>query len=279
MVSADVHDVEGGDSSIDITRLERESERLREVFHNAKPWPHLVIDDILRQDIAIRAAANFPKLGKVRSRLAWLLQARSFERRVERHDPAIVKLFEELHGRRFTSWLERLTGIDHLDPDMDMIGAGIHQGGNGSFLRVHADHNTHPHDTKRFRRVNVLLYLNETWKQEWNGDLELWDRHAIGCEKRVEPIINRCIVMAVDDTSYHGYGPLRLPNGLTRNALAAYYYSDVAAEGQTHDPHPTTLPRLKNQSAISIFSQRVRRALLKRVEKALEFMRSQNRQH
>jgi hypothetical protein len=174
-----------------------------------------------------------------------------------------------LEGARFTRLLEQITGIEGLEADRELVGAGLHQGGQGSYLRIHADHNTHPTNGLRFRRINILIYLNTRWEAQWNGDLELWDREAASCEKKIEPRFNRCAILAVDDTAYHGYGPLRVPNGVTRNALAEYYYADVAAEGQTDMPHPTTLPTLRGEYPIIALLHRARISTLSRIEKAI----------
>jgi Rps23 Pro-64 3,4-dihydroxylase Tpa1-like proline 4-hydroxylase len=254
-------------SVIDYSGFEDRVEEFKAQFNAATPWPHLVIDNFLQSEIATRAADAFPTPDKRKERLARFLGARSYGVRVEDQDPALGAIFEELQGARFTRFLARLSGIDDLAADRERIGAGLHQGARGSYLRIHADHNTHPQDGSRFRRINVLVYLNSRWESEWNGDLELWDRNATSCRKRVEPIFNRCAILPVDDTAYHGYGPLRVPIGVTRNALAEYYYSDVAAVGQTLEPHPTALPELEGEDALTSLSHRARRAILARVEK------------
>jgi Rps23 Pro-64 3,4-dihydroxylase Tpa1-like proline 4-hydroxylase len=254
-------------SAINYAAFEDQIEALKAAFDAGHPWPHLVIDNFLQNEVATRAAEAFPTPDKRKERLARFLGARSYGVRVEDHDPALGAIFEELQGARFTRFLEKLSGIDDLAADRERIGAGLHQGARGSYLRVHADHNTHPKDGSRFRRLNVLVYLNKRWESEWNGDLELWDRKATSCQKRIEPIFNRCAILPVDDTAYHGYGPLRVPVGVTRNALAEYYYSDVAAVGQMHDPHPTALPELRGEDVLTSLSHRARRVILARVEK------------
>jgi Rps23 Pro-64 3,4-dihydroxylase Tpa1-like proline 4-hydroxylase len=254
-------------SAIDYSGFEDRVEALRAQFSAATPWPHLVIDNFLQPEIATRAADAFPTPDKRKERLARFLGARSYGVRVEDQDPALGAIFEELQGARFTRFLASVSGIEDLAADRERIGAGLHQGARGSYLRVHADHNTHPKDGSRFRRINVLVYLNRRWESKWNGDLELWDRNATSCQKRIAPIFNRCAILPVDDTAFHGYGPLRVPNGVTRNALAEYYYSDVAAVGQTHDPHPTALPQLKSEDLLTSLTHRARRVILARVER------------
>jgi hypothetical protein len=258
----------GADSGpIEFKHLEHRVAELRSEYQTATPWPHLVLDDFLRGDVAARGAATFPRLDTLRLRLARLLEARAHEWLVDSHDPAIASIFEALQGERFTAFLKAITGISDLAPDRQFVGAGLHQGARGSYLHVHADHNTHPDDPTCFRRVNVLLYLNDRWERNWNGDLELWDRTAGGCCKRIEPKFNRCAILLVDDTAFHGYGPLRVPHNGTRKAIASYYYSNSPAAGQSSEPHPTTLPALGGESFISVFAHGIRRKILHRIEK------------
>jgi hypothetical protein len=254
---------------VDFGRLECVAGRLRAEFSSARPWQHIVIDDFLTKAAATEAAAAFPPMDPARRRLAWTLGGRSYLGSIGPGEGLIKTIFDALHSRRFVALLEAITDIDHLEPDRENIGAGFHQGSRGSYLRLHADHNTHPNDPASFRRVNVLLYLNSEWAAEWNGDLELWDRDARDCKKRIAPLFNRCAIMQVDDSAFHGYGPLRLPAARTRNALAAYYYAETPAGLQTMVPHPTILPPLANESRIAALAERVRRVLLDRAEKAL----------
>ena len=57
-----------------------------------------------------------------------------------------------------------------------MDGGGLHQTLTGGHLNIHADFSTHHVHENWARRVNILLYLNEEWRDEWGGELELWDR-------------------------------------------------------------------------------------------------------
>ena len=55
-------------------------------------------------------------------------------------------------------------------------GGGLHQSPAGGFLNIHADFTVHPHHRNWQRRANLLLYLNDDWKPEYGGDLELWTK-------------------------------------------------------------------------------------------------------
>ena len=72
-------------------------------------------------------------------------------------------------------------------PDWTMDGGGLHQTLRGGHLNIHADFSTHHTHENWARRVNILLYLNEEWRDEWGGKLELWDQDMTACQARVTP--------------------------------------------------------------------------------------------
>jgi hypothetical protein len=124
--------------------------------------------------------------------------------------------------------LEELTQIEEpLLADPSLFGAGLHQSMNGAFLNVHVDYNIHP-ETKFHRRLNVLVYMNPNWKEEYEGHIELWDltgkeRKQLG---RFSPDFNRCVIFETNEISFHGHPKkLNTPEGVSRKSLATYYYT------------------------------------------------------
>ena len=135
-------------------------------------------------------------------------------------------LLYQLNSSVFVNFLEELTGVGGLIPDPHFEGGGLHQIERGGFLKIHADFNRHP-KLNLDRRLNLLLYLNEDWKDDYGGHLELWDREVARCVKRIAPVFNRCVVFTTTDFSFHGHPePLACPPAVTRKSLALYYYSN-----------------------------------------------------
>jgi len=124
------------------------------------------------------------------------------------------------------AWLSELTGIEGLVSDDTLEGGGLHQSPRGGFLNVHADFTMHHHHKNWRRRINLILYLNEGWQEEWGGSIELWDREMKRCEARVAPLLNHALIFNTDQHSFHGF-PDRLscPEGVSRKSLALYYYT------------------------------------------------------
>jgi hypothetical protein len=110
-----------GGSLIDYDRLESRTSSFYEEYISAAPWPHLVIDNFLEPDTARKISAAFPPIGKMKARLARLLEARSYDARIEDEDRSIVEVFDALHSERFTKFVESVTGVSNLDPDRARI--------------------------------------------------------------------------------------------------------------------------------------------------------------
>ena len=114
---------------------------------------------------------------------------------------------------------------EKLIPDPYLIGGGLHELRNDGYLNIHADFNLHP-SMKLDRRLNILIYLNKNWLENYGGDLELWNKNMTKCEKKITPIFNKTVIFSTTDFSYHG-NPNRVnhPTNLSRKSIAMYYYT------------------------------------------------------
>ena len=210
----------------DRDELLQQAEGKREEYASAQPFPHIVLDDFLPPAVLDEVLAEFPKPQEA----DWHAFDSALERKLATKDDtemgeATRHLLAELNSAPFIDFLERLTGIAGLVPDPHFEGGGLHQIEPGGHLKVHADFNLHPR-TGLERRLNVLIYLNRDWKDEYGGALELWNRDMTACDERILPYFNRCVVFSTTDTSYHGHPePLTCPEDRTRKSMALYYYS------------------------------------------------------
>ncbi len=222
-------------------RLQTLAEQHRREYAAAEPFPHIVIDDFLPKAVLERVISEIPRPGEV----GWIefddargkKLASKFETQL---GSATRALLYQLNSSVFVDFLETLTGISGLVPDPHLWGGGVHQIVRGGFLKVHADFNRHPR-LKLDRRLNLLLYLNTEWQEEWGGHLELWDRDMTECRKKILPIFGRCVVFSTTDFAYHGHpDPLNCPAGTTRKSLALYYYSNGRPRSETAGEHYST---------------------------------------
>ena len=221
-------------------RLNADPAALREQYVNARPFPHIVLDNLFPNEILEEVLDDFPRPDEI----AW----RKFDNPTEKklgywHEnplrPRIQLFLYEMNSAPLLQFLEALTGIEGLVSDPYYGGAGPHQIERGGFLKVHVDFNWHPL-LKLDRRLNLLVYLNKDWKEEYGGHLELWNRDVSRCEQKVLPVFNRTVLFSTTDFSYHGHpNPLACPEGRTRKSVSFYYYSNGRPDEERSAPHDT----------------------------------------
>jgi Rps23 Pro-64 3,4-dihydroxylase Tpa1-like proline 4-hydroxylase len=142
-----------------------------------------------------------------------------------------------------------LTGIDGVIPDPYYVGGGLHQIKPGGNLEVHVDFNRHS-KFKLDRRINLLIYLNKNWKEEYGGHFELWNRDMSAAEQKILPVFNRCAIFSTTEFSYHGHPtPLACPSDRTRKSMATYYYSNGRPEEEISSEHTTLFQSRPGQEA------------------------------
>jgi Rps23 Pro-64 3,4-dihydroxylase Tpa1-like proline 4-hydroxylase len=211
-----------------------------ERYAKGNPFPHIHLDNFLPPDVAEAVLAEFPKPADI----DWHNYNRQTEIKLVCADetqfgPVTRQLFYQFHSIPFLQFLEKLTGIDNLIPDPLLRGGGLHQIRRGGLLKLHADFNKHD-STFLDRRINVLLYLNKDWKEEYGGYLELWDKDTKFCGDKILPVFNRLAIFTTTSDSFHGHpDPLNCPEDMTRKSLALYYYTNGRPKGEADGIHTT----------------------------------------
>lgn len=216
---------------VDMERLNEDLATTAPSYRSAEPFPHIVIDDVLHESAFAEAARAFPaKDDPFWKGYLHVNETKYSNTQPDSWDPTLQQLAQEFCSPAFVEYLEQLTGIANLIPDYTMDGGGLHQTLRGGHLNIHADFSTHHTHPTWARRVNILLYLNEEWHDDWGGKLELWDQDMTACQARVTPAGNRMLVFTTSADSFHGH-----PDGLTcppdqaRRSLALYYFTQEDA--------------------------------------------------
>ena len=217
-------------------------EQLSESYCFAEPFPHIVVDGFLPEAVARMAIDHFPKQALKSDRVFDMGYAGLHKRQIlpEECDAQARQLFHFFNSRPVLEFLEGLTTIQGLIPDPYYTGGGFHETGRGGKLGIHADFRVNE-QLHLHRRLNVIVYLNETWEEAYGGNLELWSRDMAAKCKEVAPLFNRCVVFNTDATSYHGHpDPLTTPEGVFRRSMALYYYT-ASKEIYTEVPNTSTI--------------------------------------
>jgi len=221
-------------------RYQQLAEQLHPHYVQASPFPHVVIEDFLPIEICEELLRNFPSAQQIK----WLRFEKHHSKKLATQEdsqlsPFIHDLLAEMNSAGCLRFLQRLTGMEGLLGDPYFEGGGLHQIETGGFLKIHTDFNFHKR-LRLDRRINLIVYLNKDWKDEFNGHLQLWDREMKGCIRKILPLFNRCVVFNTTDWSYHGH-PDRLacPECNTRKSMALYYYSNGRPAQERSDAHGT----------------------------------------
>lgn len=203
------------------------AERHHDAYVSAAPFPHAVLDNLFPPEILDAVLEEFPS----RDDVDWTVWDTKNELKFVCSDgrqlgPQTQALMAELNSSVFVTFLEQLTGIEHLIPDPHFHAAGIFDIPQGGFLDVHADFSANAR-LRLDRRINVLLYLNHDWKDEYNGQLELWSNKPRVKVESISPIFNRVVVFNTTGQALHGHPqPIQCPDDMSRKVLSAYYFTN-----------------------------------------------------
>lgn len=85
-----------------------------------------------------------------------------------------------------------MTTIRGLIPDPYFVGGGLHETSSGGKLGIHADFRINE-ELHINRRINMIIYLNKEWQDDYGGELELWDKNM---QNKVHNIVPGFIIVA-----------------------------------------------------------------------------------
>jgi len=236
--------------------------QFRDQYQGGDPFPHVVIQDLFEKRTLEKILEEFPAdkdSGWRGNRDAWeFKQARN---RLDELGPETRGFLQFMNSSCAIAYLEQMTGIQGLIPDPYYWGGGLHQIQRGGFLKVHADFNWHA-TLRLHRRINLLIYLNRDWQEDYGGHLELWDSEMKSCRQSILPVFNRTVIFNTTSCSYHGHPkPLSCPQGMSRRSIALYYYTSERPEQEVRGAHTTLFQRTPGERWNLSLKQRVSRLL------------------
>ena len=238
------------------------------LWNAAEPYPHVIIENFLEEDVANQLYEHFPKIEELRKHYKNLNESKSEGSSFDQYHESFEKVRLELGSPEFLQWVEKLTGLENLILPDDHRGSGLHQGPNGSYLDVHVDFSVHP-ILNIHRRLNVLLFLNKHWKEEYGGHLELWDEKVKKCYHKILPSFNRCVISVTDSKSFHGYSKINVPEGETRKSMFTYLYTPMEEGVKYHDTIFKARPSESTAKKVSTFIKENSKNGIKKVLKTL----------
>ncbi len=224
--------------------LDAEASELARRFATATPFRHVVIEDFLEATLARQLLAEFPPFVRARAlNEDGVVGNKAVHESLRALGPAYAALDDMVRIPGFLALVSRITGIADLLYDPLYLGGGTHENRDGQALDAHVDFNRHP-VTHAHRRLNLIVYLNHGWNDDWGGTLELHrDPRAADDEVvRLSPLFNRAVIFETTEWSWHGFSPIRLPDGMkdvSRKSIALYFYSTDRPREELAATHST----------------------------------------
>jgi hypothetical protein len=225
--------------------LLRNAGEFRRSYESATPFKHVVIESFFDPEFGAALLRDFPRFDPARAMNEFgKIGGKAVNERIRDISPVYSRLDEYLKSGFFLGMMMDLTGISDLLPDPNMFGGGTHENLHGQELDPHIDFNYDP-PTKLHRRLNLLVYLNPEWHEEWGGSIELHSdpRQPHANEvKAFLPIFNRAVVFETNERSWHGFPRIELPEDkrhLSRKSLSIYLYTRTRPAHEVVPEHGT----------------------------------------
>jgi len=208
-----------------------DADRYREAFLHAQPFKHVIIEDFFEPSFADRLLEDFPSFDpKLAINEAGQVGKKGVNTNIKEISPTYKELYEALGSAPFLELVSQLSGIPDLILDPHMYGGGTHDNHHGQELDPHVDFN-YDITMQLHRRLNLIVYMNQEWRTEWGGAIEIHSNPRKPFENQVrayDPLFNRAVMFETNEYSWHGFPRINLPpdkRHLSRKSISIYLYT------------------------------------------------------
>lgn len=201
------------------------STELHKKYQNNTPFAHVLISNAIDKEI-LHDIANEVRIFQPENQKNFYGSIKKFsESKIDVLPSKTQKILAFLNSNDFVEEVSKITGINDLIPDPSYEGGGVHKTHKGGFLKVHTDFNWNS-KLKAYRRVNLIIYLNNDWKNDWGGECEFWSYDRKSEVRKIKPFFNNLVIFSTNDFTFHGHpSPLNCPTDRSRDSIAVYYYT------------------------------------------------------
>ena len=251
-----------------VERLEKDADTLREDFNLAKniPTRFAAIDNLFPEDIARKLHEAFPPTEEMRL-LDSFREKKYTSKSLDKFSPLIADATFAFQDQRVIDAVSLITGQKEAVGDPHLYAGGISAMAHGHFLNPHID-NSHDHEQKNYRVLNLLYYVTPEWKAENGGNLELWNEEVTKVVE-IPSLFNRLVLMETNEKSWHSVNEVKA-DGL-RCCISNYYFSQHSPNGYetSHITFFQARPEQKFRRLVSTADGHLRTALRKVVKQGL----------
>ena len=213
------------------------SKQLKENYKNHFNYNLLLLDNFLTKDVTSLLSEELDNIPLEKCKHFTRAKSCMYEYNNLDDTPIQDLTIQALHSSTFIKWLENITGIEKLIPDPHLIGAGYAKSFCGDSLKIHSDFNWNE-QLQLHRKVSIVIYLNDNWKEEWGGQLNFYDTKRKKINTTVPIKFGNCVIWGYNNLAFHGYPePIQCPENVSRKCLRLFYYVSNAKHDVNNPPH------------------------------------------
>jgi Rps23 Pro-64 3,4-dihydroxylase Tpa1-like proline 4-hydroxylase len=213
-----------------LTKLKFHSGTLRKEFSKENQINSCYIDDLLPEDITREIYSKYPTPEEMVIYKS-LRENKRVAAQMDLYDPLLEEIVYAFQDPRIVEIVGEITGLEKMVPDDRLYAGGISLMSKGNFLNPHLD-NSHDNDRENYRVLNLLYYVTPDWREEYGGNLELWDHGTKQPQRTVCSAFNRLVLMITNQTSYHSVS--KVVHDGKRCCVSNYYFSSVPAKASSY---------------------------------------------
>ncbi|MGF7178909.1 2OG-Fe(II) oxygenase [Tunturiibacter psychrotolerans] len=201
-------------------RLREELERMRDEFRE-HTVQSCVIDHLLPEEEVVTIFKAFPDKDTMMLKKS-LRENKYVAAQMNKYSSLLEEIVFAFQDPRVLKVIEEITGIHDMIPDEHLYAGGISLMAKDNFLNPHLD-NSHDKNRQMYRVLNLLYYVTPDWREEFGGNLELWDNGPKESQRVITAKFNRLALMATHEKSWHSVSQVVVDR--SRCCVSNYYFS------------------------------------------------------
>lgn len=209
-----------------VEKINGEKDRCKSEFQTSGRIQSFIVDNLLPDDLAKNIAQKFPASEDMTLRNNFR-ERKYVSSQMNHYDPLLEETVFAFQQPQLIKAISDVTGFHDLYPDEILYAAGISGMTKGCYLKPHLD-NSHDLSGKKYRVLNLLYYISPDWKEEYGGNLELWDQGVREKPRTIVSRFNRLAVMTTLRSSWHSVSEVKQDD--TRRCISSYYFSPSSLE-------------------------------------------------
>lgn len=209
-----------------VARLEPALPELTAQFQLPGQIPSCQISDLLDPQLARRVHDEFPQSDRMMLKRS-IKENKHVAAQMDAYHPLLEEAVYAFQDPRVVDLIARMTGLQLLEPDVDLYAGGISAMQKGAYLRPHLD-NSHDKRRERYRVLNLLYYVTPDWQPDFGGSLQLWDDGPRGPARTFPSLFNSLVIMVTNKSSWHSVNEVRHDG--RRCCVSNYYFSRRSPE-------------------------------------------------